>query len=165
MDHPPWNVSLFVEHGFFRKRDNKTHLNFYKIKVVLLIYGTMLRTLDFNVWIPNVGVIGINRCLELNVEFREAYSTRIAHIWSPTIHINCILFHVEFEDGLSISVLKDRATRHKNVQLKIIKFLKKSNVFQTPPFSNTVCVKTWPMSEHSKWQGHVQKKSHGDCFR
>jgi hypothetical protein len=31
---------------------------------------------------------------------------------------------VEFEDGLSIPVLKNRATRHCNGQLEIIKFLK-----------------------------------------
>jgi hypothetical protein len=37
---------------------------------------------------------------------------------------------VEFEDGLSISFLKNMATRYKNLDVEIVKFLKKSNVFK-----------------------------------
>jgi hypothetical protein len=50
---------------------------------------------------------------------------------------------VEFEDGPSTSVLKNRATRDKNLQLGIVKFLKKScrrTEFYTPPFQTFVCV-------------------------
>jgi hypothetical protein len=52
-----------------------------------------------------------------------------------------ILLHVKFEDGLFISVLRNRATLHKNQQLEIVKFRKMSKgppifLFQTPPFSN-----------------------------
>jgi hypothetical protein len=59
------------------------------------------------------------------------------------------LFHVKFEDGLSIPVLKNRATCHKNLQLKIEKVLKKamiplyfkSRLFQT--LLGKQWVKTW----------------------
>jgi hypothetical protein len=44
-----------------------------------------------------------------------------------------ILPHVELEDGLSISVLKTKATRPKNLQQEIVKFLKKSSVFKRRP--------------------------------
>jgi hypothetical protein len=45
---------------------------------------------------------------------------------------------VEFEDGLFITVVKIKATRHKNLQLKIVKLLKSQAhpahfLFQAPP--------------------------------
>jgi hypothetical protein len=43
------------------------------------------------------------------------------------------LIHVEFEDGLSISVLKNWATCHKDLQLESWKLLKKSNLFKGRP--------------------------------
>jgi hypothetical protein len=66
-----------------------------------------------------------------------------------------VMLLVKFENGLFIPVLKNEATRLKNFQLEIEKFLKKSNVrkarlrlrtvFHTPPFSNSGVqpVKTW----------------------
>jgi hypothetical protein len=62
--------------------------------------------------------------LELNEEFREAYSKDIVQVWYPSIDINFILFHVEFEDGLFILIWRERATRYKNWGLKIVKILK-----------------------------------------
>jgi transposase len=44
-----------------------------------------------------------------------------------------VLFHVEFQGGSSISVLKNRAAHHKKLQLEIEKFLKGSNVFNVRP--------------------------------
>jgi hypothetical protein len=57
------------------------------------------------------------------------------------------LLYVETEDVSSISVLKDKASRPKNVQLEVVKFLKKKSsaphaLFHTPPFSiSHVCCK------------------------
>jgi hypothetical protein len=48
---------------------------------------------------------------------------------SIDIHLN--LLHVRFGDKLSISVSKNKATRHNNLQLETVKFLKKSNL-QSP---------------------------------
>jgi hypothetical protein len=83
------------------------------------------------------------------------------------------LFHVKFEDSLSISVSRNRATRHKNWQLEIEKFKKKSSrpptVFQPPLFQKLPCalqsVKTWRimlvsvwLTMHvSVWLKHIQK--------
>jgi hypothetical protein len=63
--------------------------------------------------------------LGLKVVFREAYSTGILQFWHLSIDIRFILLHVEFEDGLSISVVKAKTTRRKTLQLEIVKFLKK----------------------------------------
>jgi hypothetical protein len=80
--------------------------------------------------------------LELSVAFREVYNIGILQLWYPSIDIHCFLFHVGFQGGLSISVLKNRAPCHKNLHLEIITFLKKSNMFKPrpptlfhPPFS------------------------------
>jgi hypothetical protein len=40
---------------------------------------------------------------------------------------------VKFEDALSISVLKNRASRYKNLRLEIEQFLKMSNVLNIRP--------------------------------
>jgi hypothetical protein len=40
-------VSLFAGHGFSPKRDNKPHLKIYMKKVVLYIYGMMLKMVGF----------------------------------------------------------------------------------------------------------------------
>jgi hypothetical protein len=81
----------------------------------------------------------------------EAYSAGILKFWYISIDIHFILCHVEFDGGLSISVLKNKATRHKNPPLEIVKFQTKRQmcqrlpliVFPTPPFSNSQSVKTW----------------------
>jgi hypothetical protein len=63
--------------------------------------------------------------LELRAEFREAYWTGTLQVWYLSKDIHFFLLHVEFEDGLTISVLKNRATRHKISQLEIVKVFKK----------------------------------------
>jgi hypothetical protein len=45
--NPMKRVSLFVEQGFSRKRDNKIHLKFYMKRLVLLICRMMLRIIGF----------------------------------------------------------------------------------------------------------------------
>jgi hypothetical protein len=63
--------------------------------------------------------------LGLSVVSRAVYSTGILQIWYLTIDIHFILFHVEFEDRLSTTVLNNRATRPRNSPLEIEKILKK----------------------------------------
>jgi hypothetical protein len=74
----------------------------------------------------------------LTGKFRQAYNTDILQVWYLSIDMPSILLHMEFEDGLSISVLKNRATCHKNLQLGIEKFLRVKDrwpiLFHTPPF-------------------------------
>jgi hypothetical protein len=95
--------------------------------------------------------------LDLGVVFREAYNTCILRIQSSSIDTLLILLHVEFEDRLFIPILKNRATRHKNLQLKIFKFLKKSNAFKGPPshfYFNTRPLQTLVcMSDFSRLTG------------
>jgi hypothetical protein len=93
---------------------------------------------------------------ELGAVFREAYNTGTLQFWYLAIDILCLLFYVEFDDGLSSMILKNRATCLKISQLEIVKALKKSKVFKprpptffhTLPFSNARVriyqwIKTW----------------------
>jgi hypothetical protein len=66
----------------------------------------------------------------IGVALREAYNTGLLLLWYRSIGMHFTLLHVKFEDVLSMPVLKNRATRHKNLQLEIVKFLKKSNVLK-----------------------------------
>jgi hypothetical protein len=43
---------------------------------------------------------------------------------------------VEFEGGLSISVLKNKATRLEHLRLEIVQFLKMSVIFKARPVSH-----------------------------
>jgi hypothetical protein len=137
-------VALFVWHDLSRERDYKPHLKFYMKKSVLCIYRMIPTMLGFNERVTNFGVTTVESVAVsgLNVAFREVYNTDILQFWYHTIGIHLILLHVEFEDGFSISVLKIKALRLNNLQLEIVKFLKKSNVhrppahFSNPAFSN-----------------------------
>jgi hypothetical protein len=59
--------------------------------------------------------------LELSGEFKEPYSIGTLQLWYPLTDMHFILPHVEFEDELSISILKNKATCYKNLQLEIEK--------------------------------------------
>jgi hypothetical protein len=52
--------------------------------------------------------------LGLNVMFREAHSTSTLQVWYLSIDIHFRLSYVGFENGLSISVLQTKTTRHQN---------------------------------------------------
>jgi hypothetical protein len=56
----------------------------------------------------------------LDVVFRGAYDTFSFLFLYLLIDAHFILFHVEFEDELSISVFKDRVTFRKSLQLEIV---------------------------------------------
>jgi hypothetical protein len=64
-------------------------------------------------------------------EFREAYSLFILHVWYLSIDIHYIVLHVEFEDGLSIPVLKSKATPQ-NSSFNVLK-----RHSYTPPIVNS----------------------------
>jgi hypothetical protein len=85
-------------------------------------------------------------------------------------HTKRVVLRMYFEDGLSIPMLKNRATCYKNLQLELVKFLKKSNVFRGRPahlyfkrrrFQMLVCVDQDSahqfMSEFPRWLEHIQK--------
>jgi hypothetical protein len=46
--------------------------------------------------------------LGLNGELKEVYDAGILQVWYLSIDIHSILFHVKFEDGLSIPFMKER---------------------------------------------------------
>jgi hypothetical protein len=59
--HGPWKVTLFVGHGFSRKRDNWPSLRFYMKKAALLIYWMLPSLLGFGRWITDFWATGISR--------------------------------------------------------------------------------------------------------
>jgi hypothetical protein len=71
--------------------------------------------------------------LGLEVVLTDAYNTVILYVWYYSIDIHFISFGVEFEDGLFISVLKNSATRPKNLQLEIKKLLYIVKFVKRPP--------------------------------
>jgi hypothetical protein len=75
--------------------------------------------------LTTLGLLESVAVLGLCVAFKEAYNTGTLQVWYPSIDIPFVVLHLKFEEGLSISVLKNRATRHINLQLEIGKFLKK----------------------------------------
>jgi hypothetical protein len=63
MDYPPWKMSLFVGHGFSRKRDHEPHLKFYMKAVARFIYRMPSRMLVFCGRVTDFrGVTGIYCC-------------------------------------------------------------------------------------------------------
>jgi hypothetical protein len=52
-----------------------------------------------------------------SVVFREAYNTNLLQFLYRLIDIHFVLFHVRFDNGLSISISRDRETCSKNLQL------------------------------------------------
>jgi hypothetical protein len=101
--------------------------------------------------LPTLGSLELVALLGLNVAFIGAYSTDILQFWYHSIDIHSILLYVEFEDGLSISILKIRATHPKKLQLEIKKFLKKSKCRHPPIFSNPA----FSISYHMSWLGSL----------
>jgi hypothetical protein len=64
--------------------------------------------------------------LRLGVVLSRTHDPGILQIWYHSIDIHFTLFHVKFKDGLSISGLKNKAARQQNLQLEILKSLKKA---------------------------------------
>jgi hypothetical protein len=80
--------------------------------------------------IPTLGLLEQVAVLELSIVFREAYNISILHVWYLSIDIHCILLHVDFEDMLFITVLRNRATRYKLRSWEI------ENISKKPMVSN-----------------------------
>jgi hypothetical protein len=64
--------------------------------------------------LPILGPLKSVAILRLKGELREAYNTDVLQFLYLSIDMSFILVHVNFDDGLSISVLKTRETKHKN---------------------------------------------------
>jgi hypothetical protein len=90
-------------------------------KLVLCIYPMKPRVFGLVDYLPGSGPLESVADLGLGVMFREALNTCILQVWYPSIVIHCTLFHVDFENGLTISVLQNTATRHKNLPGEIEK--------------------------------------------
>jgi hypothetical protein len=73
-------VSLFVEHEFSLKSDNKPHLEFYMKKVITRIYRTILRMLGLKGGLPTLGLLESIDVLVLRIVLGEGYGSGILQI-------------------------------------------------------------------------------------
>jgi hypothetical protein len=130
--HEKW--PFLLDHEFSRKRDSKFHVKIYMTKVVLLIHQMMLRVMGFGGWSADFRDCHVESVavFELCVALTGAYGIYILHFLYLAINVPCILFHANFEDGLSVFILRDSATRYKNLEMESRKFYKVEH-FQTPP--------------------------------
>jgi hypothetical protein len=88
-----------------------------------------------------------------------------------SIGMHFILFHVEFEDRLSISILKNMATWYKNLQLEIEE-KSKCVLFGCPSPFSSYCVRGGqprlytPLHTraYKTTRAYLKKQSHGDGF-
>jgi hypothetical protein len=64
---------FLLEHGSFRERDNKPHLELYMKRLMSPTYRMMLRVLGFGGWMTDFGLLELIAALWLFVVFREAY--------------------------------------------------------------------------------------------
>jgi hypothetical protein len=78
--------------------------------------------------LSSLGLLGSGAVLRLSVVFTDTYDTCILQVWYISIGMHFILLHVEFEDGLSLSGLKYRATCPKNFATKNRKGSQKRSV-------------------------------------
>jgi hypothetical protein len=73
-----------------------------------------------------LGLLESAAVLGLGVVFTDTYNTGTLKVCYHSINIHFILFRVEFQDGSSISILKNKATSPQNLQQKIKKVSKNS---------------------------------------
>jgi hypothetical protein len=78
--------------------------------------------------------------LKLNVVLKETYGTGLLQVWYLLIDRHFILLHVKFEDGSSISVLKNTATRPLTYYFKP-RFFRPSSRLSVPIHAKT-CAKS-----------------------
>jgi hypothetical protein len=74
------------------------------------------------------GILKVVAVLGLGVVVREAYNTCILQFWHLSIDMHFILSYVEFENGLSISVSKNKAACHKKSTTRNRKVSKKNQL-------------------------------------
>jgi hypothetical protein len=85
---------------------------------------------------------------ELCVAWMDAYNVGRARFWHRVIDMDYILFRVQFQDGSSISLLRNRAHSLQKIGaqnrrvLKRSKLLTRTNIFQTPTLGG---------KKHSSW--------------
>jgi hypothetical protein len=87
-------------------------------KVAIRIYRVMPKDAGFWQTITEFEATGSSRYFGLGVVFREACDTDALQFWYLSMYIHAISFRVECERGLSISILKNKATFRKSLQLE-----------------------------------------------
>lgn len=110
-----WSSPVFLGYDFSCKWDGQPYFKLDLKKGVISIYWTISRMLGFLgsavVWDALQYVVDLG----LWVVFTDAYNTAVARSWCHSIAVDCILFHMKFEGGWSISILRNRGTLFKKI--------------------------------------------------
>jgi hypothetical protein len=120
--YPPWQVSLFVGHGFPLKRDNKPFLKFHMKKAVLCIYRLILKMLIFGGWRTHFGFTGISRCFgawySVHKQIRHGHTSSLISFDRYTLYlVPCGIWnwvvHLGFEKQGTFATQKVTTGNHK----------------------------------------------------
>jgi hypothetical protein len=135
----PHGIPLFccVGHGFSQKRQSKPNLTFYMKKAVLRIYRMVPNMPGLVDKLPTSRLPESIAVWGLGVVFRKAFNTSILLVWYLSIDAHFIFLRVEFEDALSMPVLKNRASRRKSLESQMFFRGRPLILFHTLPFSNS----------------------------
>lgn len=109
VDHPSVKVSLFLGHSFSWEQDSQPALKFSMKKVVLPIYRMVPRIPGFPESLDAFRCTPVSRRLG-SVALAYEHNIRRMRTRYRLADINYVLFHVRFEVGLSISVLRNSVT-------------------------------------------------------
>jgi hypothetical protein len=82
---------------------------------------------------PALGSLEPDAVVGLGIQLTDIYGKDIPQVWYLSIYVHFILFRVGFEDGLSISFLKNRASLLQKCTARNRKLSKKVKRVQRPP--------------------------------
>jgi hypothetical protein len=122
-----WNSATFLDHEFSCERDGRLYLEFDTKKDVFsicLMMANKLGCLDqppFSGGLQSVSLLGASCSVHGRIQHKSAF------FWYQSIDMHCIVFHVKFGCGLSISVLRNKATLYEKDGVQIRWVLKSSN--------------------------------------
>jgi hypothetical protein len=127
-------MSLFGGHEFYRERDNKPHFKLYMKKVDPRIYRMMSRMSIVSGWMADFGAIEIGSCFgtwcSVQRSIQHRYTLCFNNFWMTYI-LSCSMGNSKMV--CPSRFWKNKAHRHKMLPLEIVKPIKKSDVFKSPP--------------------------------
>lgn len=149
-------MSFFLGYDMYvsRKRDIHTAFKFYAKEGVLLYIEWCKGMQVFWNGASSLGSLQSVAICRLCVGLTDVYNIGIVHSWYQSIYTSCFLFIVKFEDGMSNSVLRNKATLFEKIGVQ------KRCVFKTSTKSSQNLNSDFEVScavqQVYKGQGHCQ---------
>jgi hypothetical protein len=133
------SLDFFNAH-FSCERDERPNFKFDTDSKVFFIYRLIPRKPDFLGWLASFDTTPIGRFWGILVAFMAAYNIKMLVSGYHSIDMHCIVLPVKFDDGLSISVLRNKQLFKKKGRQKvqILKFSIESGNFSKPAERSTI---------------------------